>query len=144
MLADSSRTQYIKTLEDRLKRTETLLRAAGILDDSAVGQEELHDDEGEELESDSEGENEEDEMAASPNLPRNQDGQPSKSRNPSISASAKPFQNIDSSTSSDIPGRSHSSPCKSDLQQIPLFKLDSREESRYYGRSILPRSVIGR
>lgn len=134
IFANYPRTQYVTALEERLKRTETLLRAAGILDEASVGQDELHDDD-DELESESEVEYENETASVSPNLSR-KDGQ-TRSHKPTSISTAKLSDNIDSSASSDIPGRRHPTPCKSDYQQIPVFKMDHREESRYYGMPIL-------
>ena len=136
MLTNYPRTQYVRTLEERLKRTETLLRAAGILDEASIGQEDLQDEE-DEFESESEVEYDDEKASVSPNLSR-KDGQ-SKSHKPASISATKVFESIDSSASSDIPGRRHPAPCKSDYQQIPLFRMDHREESRYYGMWFSPR-----
>lgn len=132
-LADQPRTQYVRSLEERLRRTETVLRAAGILDEAAINQEELYDDD-ELLESSSEVENDDDELSsASPNLSRAQNGNPRRlpsSDRGQASNGLKARPPLTRSARNSQP----SAPCNSDLQQIPVFKMDHREESRYYGR----------
>lgn len=130
-MANNRRAQYARALEERLRRTETLLRAAGVLDEAAFDQEELYNDEDEQSTSDIESE---DELApVSPNLPIKQEepldrGPKTSSRKPAAKSASK------SSASSTDP-RPSRLPGNSDAQQIPVFKMDHREEFRYYGKS---------
>ncbi|KAE8136243.1 fungal-specific transcription factor domain-containing protein [Aspergillus pseudotamarii] len=102
------RTNYVKNLEERLRKTESLLRAAGLLDDEDMSQ----------LDSGGEDGNDSSEDENSIHVANEESNAPSGSGLSSKSA-----------------GRSQKLPWDSTLHQPPLFRYDPREDSRYYGRS---------
>ena len=113
-----------------MRRTESLLRAAGVFDEAAINQEELDNDEEKRLESGSEPESR-DEESISPNLSRNRDGRLRRRSGRNVNGSAKSASlNLTTSPGCCRPGNS---PDNSELQHLPVFKSDHREESRYYG-----------
>jgi hypothetical protein len=111
-----------------LRRTETLLRAAGVLDDAAVNQEELDIDEDEMLESGSDFGSEDEETFLSPDMSRNRHGEP---QNCSLSP------NTPAKRASSERSRPGSSSGNSDLQHVSVFRSDHRDESRYYGMPLV-------
>ncbi|RAQ52896.1 Zn(II)2Cys6 transcription factor [Aspergillus flavus] len=124
------RMNYVKTLEERLKKTESLLRAAGLLDD---------DDDITQL--DSGGEDGNDNSEGETDIDHTQNEHyGSMSRDSGMPAStdsihvANEESNV-TSLSTKSAGRSQKLPWDSTLHQPPLFRYDPREDSRYYGRS---------
>lgn len=140
------RSHYVKELEERVSRTESLLKAAGLLDESS-NHDEFTDGEGEQLEkSDSERgrENENDQSSSSwkakPNRERTR-RTASLGQNPgSAPTIPKPNRNSFSSATTNHPSsgseRRRSLPGSSNIQHVPVLSFDVREESRYYGLSI--------
>ncbi|KAF5860242.1 hypothetical protein ETB97_001776 [Aspergillus alliaceus] len=127
------RTNYVKSLEERLKKTESLLRAAGLLDTEDTTSQ--HESSGEDRNGHSEDESD---------FYHGQDEcYHSKGRGSRILTSRDTCQgpNEESGVMSDCgrsnksSGRSQTAPWESSLQQPPLFRYDPREDSRYYGRS---------
>lgn len=142
-----SRSQYVKELEERVRRTESLLKAAGLLDEEGAGQDELVDGEGDQPDSDSEHDNGRNEDisgtknsgAITDNQPRRHllTGQKSGSTTGNLDrSSCPPLGPKRPPTNRE---RKYSATGCSDLQHIPVLRADDREESRYYGLSrILP------
>ena len=140
------RSHYVKELEERVSRTESLLKAAGLLDESS-NHDEFTDGEGEQLEkSDSERgrENENDQSSSSwkakPNRERTR-RTASLGQNPgSAPTIPKLNRNSFSSATTNHPAsgseRRRSLPGSSNIQHVPVLSFDVREESRYYGLSI--------
>lgn len=133
------RSHYVKELEERVSRTESLLKAAGLLDESS-NHDGFADGEGEQLESDSEREreNENDRSSSRWKVKRRT---ASSDQNPgSASTIANPNRNSFPSAAKNHPAsgseRRRSLPGSSNIQHVPVLSFDGREESRYYGLSI--------
>ncbi|GMF78530.1 unnamed protein product [Aspergillus oryzae] len=115
--------------EERLKKTESLLRAAGLLDDDDITQ------------LDSGGEDGNDNSEDETDIDHTQNEHyGSMSRDSGMPAStdsihvANEESNV-TSLSTKSAGQSQKLPWDSTLHQPPLFRYDPREDSRYYGRS---------
>ncbi|PWY79896.1 C6 transcription factor [Aspergillus eucalypticola CBS 122712] len=152
---DLKRAHYVRTLENRVKRTESILRAAGLLSDDPMsldGGLSDEDDRRPDYGSDSE-----DESISPYFSPREvssrrssgaltSDGSrdydhlqyraPTEEDAGSTASHATPSrQSLDPTNSSKLPEDGSSSSKKCPHTHAPVFKLDSREDSRYYGRS---------
>ena len=137
-----SRSQYVKELEERVRRTESLLKAAGLLDEESA-RDELVDGEGDQPDSDSEHDNGRNENLSetadwgviSDNQPRRHalTGQELGSTTGNLGRSSCPP--LGPKRSSTRHERRHSATGCSDLQHVPVLRADDREESRYYGLS---------
>lgn len=146
-----TRTHYVKALEERLRRTEDLLRAAGLLGEEILNEENPSSSEDEQLEEGSDIDHEHDE-SSNPNL------DPSK-RSPANLASNS-TKDSDHATDRDPPpdtaacvdgsenpagatGRPRFG--QNPLQQVPVFKWDARDEHRYFGMlPIFPFPILTR
>lgn len=130
-----------------MSRTESLLKVAGLLDESS-NHDEFADGGGEQLESDSErereNENENDQSSSSwkakPNRERSR-RTASLDQNPgSAPTIANPDRNSFPSAAKNHPAsgseRRRSLPGSNNIQHVPVLSFDGREESRYYGLSI--------
>ncbi|RAL11334.1 transcription factor domain-containing protein [Aspergillus homomorphus CBS 101889] len=133
------RTQYVRTLEERVRRTESLLRAAGLLDEELS----LQDDYLSEDEEDRDKDVESDDELISPYFsPRGSASR--RNSGPSTSEASTDLADGPPQASREN-GKSHITPVspkdglrtvlKSSQPHAPLFVLDNREEYRYYGRS---------
>lgn len=126
-----------------MRRTESLLKAAGLLDEESADQDEIIDGEGDQPDSDSEHDNgrgnEDSETAdwgvITDNQPRRHllTGQKSGSTTGNLDRSSCPP--LGPKRSSTHHERRHSATGCSDLQHVPVLRADDREESRYYGLS---------
>ncbi|PWY91212.1 hypothetical protein BO70DRAFT_384724 [Aspergillus heteromorphus CBS 117.55] len=150
---DLKRSHYIRTLEDRVRKTESLLRVAGLLNEDLIGPD--HDPSDEDEGTDS-GADSEDEIISPYFSPRDfssrrssaalisdgtrdsdraqyraSTGEDPDTTSDAASASARhpPGHNASSKTAE----CGHSEECSH--THAPVFKWDSREDSRYYGRS---------
>ncbi|ODM24452.1 hypothetical protein SI65_02042 [Aspergillus cristatus] len=129
-------------LEERVRRTESLLKAAGLLDEESA-RDELVDGEADQPDSESEhdnGRNEDISETAdwgviSDNQPRPHalTGQKLGSTTGNLDRNSCP--SLGPKRSSTHHERRHSATGCSDLQHVPVLRADDREESRYYGRS---------
>ncbi|KAE8378934.1 fungal-specific transcription factor domain-containing protein [Aspergillus bertholletiae] len=126
------RSNYVKSLEDRLRKTEALLRTAGLLDDEEISQ--LYSD-GEDGNDNIEDENDADHGLNEPGSSRRCDSGLLKLRDSAHIANEEPNATSGPGLSNKSAGRSQKLPWDSTLHQPPLFRYDSREDSRYYGRS---------
>lgn len=108
-----------------MRKTESLLKAAGLLDEESMSHDGFPDGEGNQLDSDSEHENEQDNEGIQG--PSNWEGDRMDSSNQYLSPSLGP--NDEHARYE----RRRSSPDSSNLQHLPVMKMDGREESRYYG-----------
>ncbi|KAE8410877.1 fungal-specific transcription factor domain-containing protein [Aspergillus pseudocaelatus] len=126
------RTNYVKSLEERLRKTESLLRAAGLLDDEDISQ---LDSGGEDGNDNSEEESDIDHAQNEPCGPRGRDCSMLTSKDSIHVANEESNPTSGSGLSSKPAGRSQKLPWDSTLHQPPLFRYDPREDSRYYGRS---------
>lgn len=106
-----------------MRKTESLLKAAGLLDEESLTHDEFPDGEGNQMDSDSERENEQENEGIQGSS--NWEGDRMDSSN----------QYLSPSLGHDQSERRRSSPGSSNLQHLPVMKLDVREESRYYGLS---------
>lgn len=136
------RSQYVRELEERVRRTESLLKAAGLLDEKNA-QDELVVGEEDQPDSDSERDNGRengnsktaDWGAITDNQPRRHllTGRKSGSTTGNLDrSSCPPLGPKRPSTNCE---RRHSATGCSDLQHVPVLRADDREESRYYGLS---------
>ncbi|KAI9038551.1 transcription factor domain-containing protein [Aspergillus affinis] len=144
------RTQYVKTLEERLKKTESLLIAAGLLDEEAIGYDDISDDDGDEEQSEVESDVDSDPDYSSNDGGRSPDELTGDegTRHPayipgdrdpmSISCTTpgpvKPFCSLNPATQPKK-GKKRAQPCTNSQQCCPPIRGDSKEDSRYYGRS---------
>ncbi|PYH49051.1 transcription factor domain-containing protein [Aspergillus saccharolyticus JOP 1030-1] len=133
------RTQYVRTLEERVRRTESLLRAAGLLDEEFSLQDEYPIEDGDDPDQNMESD---DDLISPYFSPR---GGASR-RNSGLSASDVPSARVDAQAQTTNEMRKvHATPdspkggpravLKSDQPHAPLFVMDNREEYRYFGRS---------
>ncbi|KAE8353996.1 fungal-specific transcription factor domain-containing protein [Aspergillus coremiiformis] len=132
------RTNYVKALEDRLRKTESLLRAAGLLDDEDICQFEFSEEDGNdhsEDESDIDlGQDErQNHKTHGSRMVMSRDSCHAANEESEVMSDADPL--ADSGHSSQSIRHNQRVPWESSLQQPPLFRYDPREESRYYGRS---------
>lgn len=111
--------QYVRSLKDRLEKLESLLKTAGILDEDALDQEELSDDDDELADEDWKMEDVQHEEP--PDL--------SPTNSSASHASPKPNEHNQPSSS------------RGDLEHARLFKIDDRDESRYFGMLRLWHSI---
>ncbi|TQB72697.1 hypothetical protein MPDQ_006562 [Monascus purpureus] len=134
------RKQYIRSLEERVERIQALLKAAGILNEEAVNQDELlYEDEDEQSEEDHdfiEGVQQRNANSTQPNGSRRNANHGNKSgiSTPTDSVTAQSNHKPNCSSSSN-PQLAHGRCSTCDLQYVPLIRADSREDLRYYGRS---------
>ena len=109
-----------------MRKTESLLKAAGLLDEESITHDEFPDGEGNQMDSDSERENEQD----------NEGVQGSSNWDDRMNSSNQYLSpSLDPSNQHARSERRRSSPGSSNLQHLPVMKMDGREESRYYGLS---------
>ncbi|KAF9884810.1 hypothetical protein FE257_001226 [Aspergillus nanangensis] len=139
------RTHYVKNLEDRLQKMESLLKAAGLTNDDTIPptDRDNHPDE----ESESESESDDEPYDSYPEFSRhNSDDSRLHTARNSGSSSSKDFVESTSnanrnstapapSLATNPPERKCSQPSSNGLQRPAVFKWDNREDSRYYGRS---------
>lgn len=128
----STRTNYVKSLEERLRKTESLLRAAGLLDDEDISQ---LDSGGEDGNDNSGDESDIDHTQNEPCGSRGRDCSMLTSKDSIHVANEQPNVPSGSGLSSMSAGWSQKLPWDSTLHQPPLFRYDPREDSRYYGTS---------
>ncbi|KAE8399473.1 fungal-specific transcription factor domain-containing protein [Aspergillus pseudonomiae] len=126
------RTNYVRTLEERLRKTESLLRAAGLLDDEDISQLDTGGEFGNE---NSEDESDIDHGQNEPCGSRSRDSGMLISKDSVHVANEESSITSGANLSSKSVEWSQKLPWDSTLHQPPLFRLDSREDSRYYGRS---------
>lgn len=147
MLNNLLRTQYVKTLEERLKKTESLLIAAGLLDEESIGYDDLSGDDEEQSEDDSDtnsdpgyaplgsGRNSGD--LTGDDESRDMDYMPGDRDPLSIPCTNDPVKPLRPSHS-EAPsrkGKKRPHPCANSQQCCPPIRGDSKEDSRYYGIS---------
>ncbi|GCB17746.1 uncharacterized transcriptional regulatory protein PB24D3.01 [Aspergillus awamori] len=153
---DLKRAHYVRTLENRVRRTESILRAAGLLSDDLMSLDGgLSDDDGDRRPD--YGSDSGDESISPYFSPREVSSRRSSgaltsdgSRDydhlqyraptendagPSTSYAAPSRQSLGPSNSSKLPEDGSSPSKKCSHTHAPVFKLDSREDDRYYGRS---------
>ncbi|EAU35473.1 conserved hypothetical protein [Aspergillus terreus NIH2624] len=132
------RTHYVKNLEDRLHKMETLLKAAGLISEDTIAR----DDFGEEDEHLDDESDDDERYDPYPELGREPD---------SASVGQESIDIVDTAHASnrnppDLLERRRSEPCSNIIQEPHVFRWDNREDSRYYGRasslSILSREGI--
>lgn len=138
------RSQYIKELEDRVSRTEAVLKAVGLLDDEeGSNNEESTDDDGDQPDSDSEPDREKrpkssnSETKSGRNRPRRHVSLDHNAGSSTTTTAAHTDRNscpsLSRAHSPSTSERRCSAPGNSDLQHVPVLSFDGREESRYYG-----------
>lgn len=128
-----------------MRKTESLLRAAGLLDEEGSSHDGF-DGEGQQLDSDSEHENEHGNEDINRPLDWGTAADHGRTRrhastghNPgSVPMAEKNFSrnscpSFGPDSSLDLCERRRSSPGSSNIQHVPVLKIDDREESRYYG-----------
>lgn len=130
----------MKALEERLRKTEDLLRAAGLLGEETVDEDRPSSSEDEQLEEGSDVDHGHDESSNNPSL------NPSKRSSALLTSNST--KDSDGATDRDPPSDSAGGADSSEistgatprqrfgqnlLQQVPVFKWDAREEHRYYG-----------
>ncbi|RAH77307.1 hypothetical protein BO86DRAFT_383092 [Aspergillus japonicus CBS 114.51] len=133
------RTQYVRTLEERVKRTESLLRAAGLFAEELSLEDEYLSEEGDDHDRDMDSD---DDLISPYFSPRagvsRRNSEPSALDASSDLPDAQPHPSNDKGKLQAAPespkGRNRAIP-KSGQPHAPLFALDNREEYRYYGRS---------
>ncbi|PWY78530.1 hypothetical protein BO94DRAFT_180223 [Aspergillus sclerotioniger CBS 115572] len=152
---DLKRTHYVRTLENRVRQTESILRAAGLFSDDLMSLDDEPSEEDEDKKVDSRSDSEEESISPyfSPRevssrrssavltSPGSRDSDHPQFRAPTggdagnRSDAADARQSIGPSNLSSVPegGCSTSQVCAH--THAPVFKMDSREDSRYYGRS---------
>lgn len=133
-----------------MSRTESLLKAAGLLDENS-NYDEFANGEGEQLESDSEREHENENDQSSPNWKAKLNRERTRrnaslGQNPgSAPTTGNSHQNSFLPVARNHPAsgieRRRSLPGSSNIQHVPVLSFDGREESRYYGSSIFLLSV---
>ncbi|OGM40483.1 Zn(II)2Cys6 transcription factor [Aspergillus bombycis] len=127
-----SRTNYVRTLEERLRKTESLLRAAGLLDDEDISQ---LDSGGEYGNENFEDESDSDHGGDEPCGSRSRDSGMLISKDSIHVANEESSITSGADLLSKSAGQGQKLPWDSTLHQPPLFRYDPREDSRYYGRS---------
>ncbi|PYH98204.1 hypothetical protein BO71DRAFT_345499 [Aspergillus ellipticus CBS 707.79] len=160
---DLKRSHYVRNLEDRVKKAESLLRAAGLLNEDLMSPDpDLSDDDDDDDDDDDEadsGGDSEDELISPYFSPRDfssrrssgaltSDGRRDSDRaqyrastteddpnTTSAAASASGRRSVSHSTSSKLADCESSDSPSCSHTHAPVFKWDSREDSRYYGRS---------
>lgn len=137
------RSQYVKELEDRVSRTEAVLKAVGLLDDEDSNHGESTDGEGDQPDSDSEPEREREKRPQSSNSETKSSRNRGRrhvsldhntgSTNPAANTDRNSCPSLSRGHSPSTGERRCSAPGNSDLQHVPVLSFDGREESRYYG-----------
>lgn len=118
-----------------MRKTESLLKAAGLLDEESIGHDEFPDGEGNHLDSDSDREHEQDSEGIQGSSNWESDRTRTRSHAPIDSSNRNPSPSLGPSNQHTRSERRRSSPGSSNLQHLPVLKMDGREESRYYGLS---------
>ncbi|PLN84559.1 hypothetical protein BDW42DRAFT_162219 [Aspergillus taichungensis] len=138
---DLKRTHYVKSLEERLRRTEDLLRAAGLLGEETLNEENLSSSEDEQLEEGSDVDHDQDD-SPNPRLDPNKRSSGILASNSTKDSDHAADQDPPSDTAAGVDGSESSTSAtgrqrfgQNPLQQVPVFKWDAREEHRYFGRS---------
>ncbi|KAL4891775.1 fungal-specific transcription factor domain-containing protein [Aspergillus ambiguus] len=131
------RTHYVKNLEDRLHKMETLLKAAGLIKEDIIAHPDLYGED-ENLDGESDDDSEQHEPHPEPSRQNSTDSSPmGQESTGTVDIEDVPNQNphrpVDSSTP--FPQRRRLGPCSNVIQEHPVFRWDNREDSRYYGRS---------
>ncbi|THC94443.1 hypothetical protein EYZ11_006080 [Aspergillus tanneri] len=141
------RAHYVKCLEERLKRTESLLRAAGLLDEEAIGYDDFSTDDDEHDESDIEDDADypsQDSSRSSGELRgESMDSAYASGSWDTADSQSRPLNSDKGRTKRcQPPINSYLPPCS----PCSVIRVDSKEDSRYFGRcsslSILSRDGI--
>lgn len=136
----------MKALEERLRKTEDLLRAAGLLGEETFNEENISSSEDEQLEEGSDVDHEQDE-SPNPRLDPSKRSSGILTSNSTKESDHAAGRDPPSNTAAGLDGSESSTSAtgrqrfgQNPLQQVSVFKWDARDEHRYFG--MLPNFAV--